>query len=45
MSRFGEWLEDKRTEGLGAGLSLLMIATGVGGLVWLGWHIFPPARS
>jgi thiol-disulfide isomerase/thioredoxin len=40
MASFGEWLEDKRTEGLGTGLSLLLIAAGVAGLGWLGLRAF-----
>lgn len=35
MSRFAEWLEERRTEGLGAGLSLLLIGVGVAGLLWV----------
>ncbi|BDU74661.1 TlpA family protein disulfide reductase [Mesoterricola silvestris] len=40
MASFGEWLEEKRTEGLGKGFSLLLIAAGVLGLGWLGVRAF-----
>jgi len=40
MASFGEWLEEKRTEGLGTGLSLLLIAVGVLGLGWMAVRAF-----
>jgi len=38
MAEFMEWLEQRRTEGLGPVLSLLLIAAGLGGVVWLAWQ-------
>ena len=40
MADFRTWLEDRRTEGLGAGLSLLLVAAGLGALGWTGWRAF-----
>ena len=40
MTSFGEWLEERRTEGLGAGLSLLLVCTGGLGLGWLAVRAF-----
>jgi len=41
MEGFREWLDERRTEGLGAGLSLLLLAAGLGGLGWIGWRLWP----
>jgi thiol-disulfide isomerase/thioredoxin len=38
MGQVREWLEDRRTEGLGAGLSLLLVGAALGGLGWIGWR-------
>ncbi len=40
MASLGEWIEEKRTEGLGMGLSLLLIAIGVTGLGWMAVRAF-----
>lgn len=41
MAGLLEWWEERRTEGLGAGLSLAMIAAGLAGLLWFGWGLLP----
>ena len=45
MTSFSEWLEERRTEGLGAGLSLLLVAAGVLGLGWVGLQVFAGNRD
>ena len=39
MGSFGEWLEERRREGLGRGLSLLLVCVGAMGLGWVGVRV------
>ena len=41
MAALLEWLQERRSEGLGSVLSLLMIGAGLAGMVWLGWTLWP----
>ena len=40
MAGFGEWLEERRTEGLGTALSLLLVGAGLAGLGWIGLRLW-----
>ena len=40
MTSLGEWFEERRTEGLGTGLSLFLVAAGAFGLGALGLKMF-----
>jgi len=45
MADLREWLDDLRTEGLGAGLSLLLVGAGLGLLGWVGWRMWPGSHG
>ena len=35
-----DWFQERRSEGLGTVLSLMVVAAGLAGLLWLGWHLW-----
>jgi thiol-disulfide isomerase/thioredoxin len=40
MAGWGEWFQERRSEGLGTVLSLAVVGAGLAGLLWLGWHLW-----
>ena len=40
MAGWVEWFQERRSEGLGTVLSLMVVAAGLAGLLWLGWHLW-----